>query len=245
MGGVQAAGQGSAHHSQRHIGLLCQSAADGGQHHEAGVAEHGDTGDIAHGAHGYDAVLLTNQLQNGVCHGEGGAGLFQNGTDDGAAQDDDADAGHDAAEAALDLIDNAGGSQAGLGINDAPEQADAHCHQQQNNERMHFQLGDCQNHQHNGDDNGCEQQESLHGFSSLHSFGHFPLPGRSSLPGSAAPSPKRSDRPFAKRPGKWKLLYISEPSGPDLRRICSSSRRIRYSCRKGGSWDSSRACRTL
>ena len=120
------------------------------------ITENGDTGNVAHGAHCNNTVLFADQLQNGICHGQSRTGLLQDGTDDGAAQDDDADAGHDAAEAILDLIDDLRGCQAGVGINDAPEQANNHGDQKQNNERVHLQLGDCQDHQNDCNDDRCE-----------------------------------------------------------------------------------------
>lgn len=60
VGGVQAAGQGGAHHREGDIGLLGQRAADGREDYEAGVAEHGDAGDVAHGAYSHHAVLFTH-----------------------------------------------------------------------------------------------------------------------------------------------------------------------------------------
>ena len=162
VGGIQAAGQGGAHDSQRHIGLGSQCAADGRQDNEAGITEHRDTGDIAHGANGHNAVFLANQVQNGVCHGQGCAGLFQDGADDGTAQDHDADTRHDAAETTLDTVHHLGRGQLRFGINHAPDQAHQQGDYRHDNKGMHLPLGNGDDHHDNGQNDQREQKKCLH-----------------------------------------------------------------------------------
>ena len=136
VGGVQTAGKRGAHNGQRDVGLCSQSTADGGQDHEAGITEYGNTGHIAHGAHGDHAPFLADQFQDGVCHGQRGTGLLQNGADDGTAENHDADARHNVAEAALDAVYDLGGGQLRLRIHGAPDQTDQKRNDRHNDERM-------------------------------------------------------------------------------------------------------------
>ena len=167
VGGVQTAGKGRGHHREGGVGLLRQSAADGRKDHEAGIAEHGDTGHIAHGAHGDHAVLLADQLQNGVGHGQRGAGLLKDRTDDRAAKDHDTDAGHDAAETALDGIDHLGRREAGIGVQEAPDKAHQQSDQRHDDEGVHLELGDRDDHQHHRCNDQSKEQECLHRFITL------------------------------------------------------------------------------
>ena len=163
VGDVQAAGQAHGHGDAGGAGALHEGFTDGVQNDEAGVAEHGDGDYPAHELDGELGMLLTHQGDDHVSELQGRAGLLQHRADEGAQDDDDTDGGEGARKA---RADDAGDRGQGDARQDGEDQRDAHDRQ----EGMYLQLGDQQDHGHDGHDEGDDQCYACHKYRFLLAF---------------------------------------------------------------------------
>ncbi len=158
MGSIKAARQADRHGNAAFAGTLHQSPADWIQNNESAVAEDRDRNDPPHDQHSHIRVIRSDHMNYHVSELKSSSRLFQNCSDQCAENNNNADAGEGAAEAGPDYIGKShhGGSIRFFRIDQRNPRDQA---QQQRNdhncqERMDFQLRDCQNHG-NDRDNEC------------------------------------------------------------------------------------------
>ena len=142
VGDIQTGGQRNGHGHAGGAGAADHCLPDGIQNNKAAVAEDGDGNDPAHELNGQLGVLLTNQLYHHVGQLQGSAGLLQDGADQGAQDDDDADGAEGSGEA---CADDSGNITQGDTRQKGQDQGNAHDGQ----EGMDLVLGDCYDHYYN------------------------------------------------------------------------------------------------
>ena len=174
---VKTHGQGNGHRNAGCAGAAGHSLTDGVQDDEAAVAEHGDGDDPAHQLNGDLRMLLTHELYNTVGHLQSRAGAFQQGANQSAKDDDDADAGECAGEAGTDdVCDTADGIAVGIrGVNqrDSGDQAKNQRNGHDGKKRMDFQLADGVDHQRDGKNKYDDKSNTCHRNTNLPSFCGF------------------------------------------------------------------------
>ena len=142
MGDIQAGGQRNGHSHTGGAGAANHCPADGIQDYEAAIAEHRDGNDPAHQLDGQLRVLLAHQLDDHVSQLQGGAGLLQNGADEGAQDNHNAYGAEGAGEARTDDTGN-------VAQGDARQECQNQGHAHDGQEGMYLELGDCHDHYHN------------------------------------------------------------------------------------------------
>ena len=174
MADVKTHGQRNGHRNAGCAGAAGHSLTDGVQDDETAVAEHGDGDDPAHQLNGDFGMLLTHELDNAVSHLQSRAGAFQQGADQSAKDDNDANAGERAGEAGADCVcDTTDGIAVGVrGVNqrDSGDQAKNQRNGHDGKKRMDFQLADGVDHQRDGKNEYDDKSNTCHRITNLPSF---------------------------------------------------------------------------